>query len=53
MSSPVRLETKYMIFTLVERKPKTNVWAITSKSSGDLLATIKWYGPWHQYVLYF
>jgi hypothetical protein len=43
-------ETKYLIFKVTEEKPKTNVITIINRSSGDVLATIEWYGPWRQYV---
>lgn len=29
---------------------KTEVWRVTSMSSGDLLGGVCWYGPWRQYV---
>jgi len=45
--------SQYVEFTLAdEQKPKTKVWNILSKSSGDLLGIVKWYGPWRQYVFF-
>ena len=29
---------------------KTDRWVILSKSGGDELGTVSWYGPWRQYV---
>lgn len=43
--------SQYMTFTLVARKPKTNVWEVLNRSSRDPLGVIAWYGPWRQYVL--
>jgi len=43
-------ETKYLIFaseTLPGRK--TKLIHVNSKSSGNELATIEWYGSWRQY----
>lgn len=44
-------ETKYLVFILVQDTGKTQVYNVVSRSKGDLLAVIKWYGPWRQYVL--
>ena len=41
--------TKYMVFGLVERKAKTGVWHVTSRTHGELLGVIAWYPPWRQY----
>jgi hypothetical protein len=30
----------------------TNIYTVTSIHDGSLLATIRWYGPWRQYVLH-
>jgi hypothetical protein len=35
-----------------QRGKKTSVFPIFSKSSGEHLGTIKWYGPWRQYCFY-
>jgi hypothetical protein len=43
---------KYMIFELVEKKPKTTVWRIINKCSGCTIGTIKWYGQWRQYCFF-
>lgn len=42
--------TKYMTFKLIDKKPKTTVWAITNNKSGVLLGIIEWYPSWRQYV---
>jgi hypothetical protein len=45
--------SQYVEFQLAEeQKPKTKVWNVLSKSMGDLLGIIKWYGPWRQYVFF-
>ena len=43
--------TKYLIFYLAEEKPKTNVYSIRNRRSGEELATISWYSSWMQYVM--
>jgi len=43
--------TKYMDFYLVEKKPKTNVYQIENKKSGDVIGIIEWYSVWRQYVI--
>ena len=44
--------TQYMIFRLVEQKPKTAVWNVLSRSNGGLLGIIKWHSPWRQYCFF-
>ena len=29
---------------------KTSIWPVASKTRGDRLGTVSWYGPWRQYV---
>ena len=41
--------SEYMDFRLIEKKPKTNVYSVDSKSGGYQLGIVKWYGPWRQY----
>jgi hypothetical protein len=43
-------ETKYLIFEAynMPRRKSKNVQVI-NKSSGDIIATIEWYGAWRQY----
>lgn len=41
---------EYIEFKLVQKLPKTAIYAVISKSSGKRLGTIRWYGPWRQYV---
>lgn len=43
------MESKYMKFRIFEKLEKTNIWKVTSKSSGNCLGFIKWYNPWRQY----
>lgn len=42
---------KHISFVLTETKPKTDVYRVISNSGGEYLATIKWHGPWRQYVV--
>lgn len=45
-------ESRYLAFAWAGRSAsgKTEVWRVTSMSSGDLLGGVSWYGPWRQYV---
>lgn len=43
---------KYIDYTLVEEKPKTDVYIVYAKSSLDTLGMIKWYAPWRQYCFF-
>lgn len=40
---------KYIEFNLIEKKPKTNVYAV-NKRDGEQIGMIFWYGAWRQYV---
>ena len=40
----------YIDFELIAKKHKTSVYAIVSKSSGDVLGHIRWYFGWRQYI---
>lgn len=42
---------KYLLIDqqLQDPKRKTHTWHVLSARSGDVLGTIKWYGPWRQY----
>jgi len=42
----------YVDFVVIEKKPKTSVYAVNSKSSGDQLGIVKWYSPWRQYCFF-
>ena len=44
-------ETKWLRFTVTEKKPKTVVLDVRNRSH-ELLGEIKWNGPWRQYVYY-
>jgi hypothetical protein len=41
---------EYVEFRLFEKKAKTAVYEVVSKSTGEVLGTIMWYGPWRQYT---
>jgi len=43
---------KYIDFVLYERKPKTDVYDIKSKESGDLLGQVKWFSRWRKYAFF-
>lgn len=40
----------YVRFELVAEKPKTKVWAVVSRSSGERLGRVYWYSQWRRYV---
>ena len=42
-------ESKYLNFTIIGKKPKTYIIGIETKYC-ILLGTLKWHGPWRQYV---
>lgn len=46
--------SEYLNFVQLQARPgmKTQIWGIESKSSGNLLGMIQWYGAWRQYVFY-
>lgn len=46
------IKSKYLIFVLKERKPKTEVWEVRTKSDNSLLGIIKWYAQWRQYCFF-
>lgn len=47
-----RQVSKYIEFVQTEDTGKTKVFEVHSKSKGDTLATVKWYGSWRQYVMF-
>ncbi len=56
---PTRLDlavkmNRYLRFEMVEKKPKTEVYVISSlkKYDTEVLARISWYGKWRRYVFY-
>lgn len=44
--------SKYLRFQLIERKPKTKVIAVQSKTHPIRLGIIKWWNPWRCYVFF-
>jgi hypothetical protein len=45
-------DTKYLEFIMVATTGKTEIWHVISKSQGQVLAVIKWYGAWRQYCFF-
>ena len=45
---------RYLRFEMVEKKPKTEVYVVSSLKEFDneVLAKISWYGKWRRYVFY-
>lgn len=46
--------TKYITYVEMPayRKIKTKIFEVVSTSNRETLGTIKWYGPWRQYVFF-
>ena len=44
--------SKYLEFSIIEKKPKTDKIAIESKMTGHRLGIIMWYAPWRQYAFF-
>ena len=42
----------YIEYMLIGTRPKTNIYGVFSKSSGDRLGIIKWYASWRQYCFF-
>ena len=43
--------SKYLDFLLLSDSGKTRTYTIRSRSRGDVLAIVKWYGAWRQYTM--
>ena len=43
---------KFIHFTVVQAKPKTEVYACRNNSTGDELGIVKWYAPWRSYAFF-
>ena len=43
---------KFISFKLLEKKPKTSVYAVINVKSGNILGIIKWYYSWRQYCFF-
>ncbi len=41
----------WISFNLMEKKPKTDVWGVSTKD-GDWLGQIKWFGRWRTYSFF-
>lgn len=37
---------------VLARGKRTSVWDVRSRSRGDLLGRVQWYGPWRQYTFW-
>jgi hypothetical protein len=44
--------SSYLLFEPQPAAGKTTIMRVVSKSSSDVLGTIRWYGAWRQYVFY-
>lgn len=46
-------KSKYLEFRpiAVPMQGRTKRWGVVSKSSGDVLGLIEWYGAWRQYII--
>jgi hypothetical protein len=48
----MKMESKYLEFLKVATLPGTDVYDVLSKSRGDKLGQIRWYGAWRQYAFF-
>jgi hypothetical protein len=48
----MKMDYEYIEMAEVEKKTKTSVYAIFSKSDKEHIGTIKWYAPWRQYCFF-
>ena len=46
------MNKSYVAFVEIEKKPKTSIYAVNSKSSGERLGIIKWHSTWRQYCFF-
>ena len=52
MGEIVRTKYQYISFELVDKKPKTGVWACRNIHHGEVLGIIKWHPGWRQYCYF-
>ena len=44
---------KYIYFEMIEQKPKTQVWAVQTRTNpSERIGLVKWYGPWRHYCFF-
>lgn len=46
------VKKKYINFELLEKKPKTSVYAVINNKFGNILGVIKWYSSWRKYCFF-
>jgi len=46
------MSKSYVSFVEIEKKPKTSLFAVNSKSSGERLGIVKWHSIWRQYCFF-
>lgn len=44
--------SRYLEFSIIERKGKTDIIGVWSRKSGEILGEIKWFGRWRQYSFF-
>jgi hypothetical protein len=44
--------SEWLDFVKIGQKPKTAVYAVKSKGSGDLLGEVKWHPAWRHYCFF-
>jgi len=50
MKGDIIKETKYLIFQVLEEKPKTKKVGIINRNGKYILGIIEWYNPWRKYI---
>ena len=46
------MDSKYLEYEFIERKPRTEVYDVISKTDGGSLGIVKWYPPWRHYCFF-
>lgn len=53
MNCSVNIEdSKYLLFRILEKKEKTDVYEVVSKLHDNQLGIVKWYARWRQYAFF-
>jgi len=48
----MKTDYEWIVFRLVDHKPKTEVWSCENRSSGAELGRVQWYSAWRQYSFF-
>jgi hypothetical protein len=51
-SEKITVPDPWLDFVMVEQLPKTKIYLVVSKCSGDALGKVRWYPPWRHYCFF-